>query len=264
MAVSGSLLGFTPDRSNVMAFARRNFFAIFCFAFAVFSLMAEVTPAGVVDNLRQWNAVLANLISLLKDIMATHGLTLFAAIIAVISALQLWRDWRRSKEVESLVNPSYDSDMMALDGQWLISAVINRETVLIVTADTVIGELLDRPTAVRIRDEINRKGGSNRFRRAIIVGEHVLHDPLTRDSVAILGGCPWICIGSARINPASAIVIGTPGTTFPLASGQGHYVTGPPPRVAIWGTEARDTHAAAVAYISSPRGLREFLRNCWR
>ena len=125
-----------------MGFARRNSLFLVGVAISLFSLAAEVTPAAALDNLRQWSNAVANLILSIKEIMETRGLTLIAVVLLGVSLWQLWKDWKKSREVESLVNPRYDRDMAALDGKWLLNAVINNETVLIATADTVMGELL--------------------------------------------------------------------------------------------------------------------------
>jgi pyrimidine deaminase RibD-like protein len=173
-----------------------------------------------------------------------------------------------SQEVVSLVNPRYDNDLAALDGKWLLEPVINEETIVIVAADTLIGELLDRPTAARIRDEIDRRGEPNRYRRAIVLGDAVLRDTVVRDSRRTLGKCPTISIGGVEINPSTKAIRASAaergGKEFALPGGTAVYVNDGAPRVAIWGPTAADTHSAAVGYISAPQGLAEFLRICWK
>jgi pyrimidine deaminase RibD-like protein len=167
-----------------------------------------------------------------------------------------------SQEVVSLVNPRYDSDLAALDGKWKLESVVTRETIVVVTADTFIGELLDRPTAARIRDEIDRRGAPHKHRRAILIGNAVWQSSRMRST------CPTICIGSDEINQATKLIRASAAAhgmkEFPLPSGTAVFVNDEVPQIAIWGKLAADTHAAAVGYISAKQGLAEFLEICWK
>jgi hypothetical protein len=71
---------------------------------------------------------------------------------------------------QPLINPNYDSDMRIVDGKFEFSDVFNKSTIVIVVGDGVWAELLDRPVAGLLRDEIARRGGGDRFKRALIIG----------------------------------------------------------------------------------------------
>jgi hypothetical protein len=68
------------------------------------------------------------------------------------------------------INPRYDSDLLKLDGNWQRPEITNRSTVIIVVGDGLVSELLDRPVAGLLRDEINRQSGGDPFKRAVILG----------------------------------------------------------------------------------------------
>jgi hypothetical protein len=160
------------------------------------------------------------------------------------------------------VNPQYDSDLAKLDGKWLLPDIISDRTIVIVVGDGVVSELLDRPTAAMLRDEINQRGQGATFRRAIIIGhfrwtkEHSLHKN------------PTISIGGKPANELSEEILqarkktlnkdrwqegeGGWGALVPAAAPVG-------PRVALWGDSAAATRRAVGHYIERPEGLREFL-----
>ena len=119
-----------------------------------------------------------------------------------------------------------------------------------------------------MRDEIDKRGGKNPFRRAIIIGAHVLEDSYTKDSKRILRNCPMICIGGEVINAATESVRKAAKAKgekeFSLGTGHAVFVNDGSPRVAIWADDAAATHAATVKYISEKRGLDEFLGFCWK
>jgi hypothetical protein len=68
------------------------------------------------------------------------------------------------------INPRYDSDLLKLDGNWQRPEITNRSSVIIVVGDGLVSELLDRPVAGLLRDEINRQSGGDPFKRAVILG----------------------------------------------------------------------------------------------
>src|SRR5271166_4987942 len=59
------------------------------------------------------------------------------------------------------INPRYNFDLLTLDGKFKLSEVINLKTVIIVVGDGLVSELLDRPVAGLLRDEINRHSGGD-------------------------------------------------------------------------------------------------------
>ena len=71
---------------------------------------------------------------------------------------------------KTMANPRYADDLSRLDRIYDRKAVINRETIIIVIGKSIPVELLDRPVAELLRDEIDRRGGKEHpFRRAIVI-----------------------------------------------------------------------------------------------
>jgi pyrimidine deaminase RibD-like protein len=161
-----------------------------------------------------------------------------------------------------VINPRYDDDLARLDVDFRYDSVLNRDTVFIVVGNGLVSELLDRPSAGRLRDAINVKGIGKRFRRAIIVGAYLW------SVESHISKAPIISVGSGEANSASCQILADAQkaniSRFPLRTGFGIYGPGPPPRVVLWGITAKDTLAAVEEYIAHPRGLAEFLTNAWR
>ena len=90
----------------------------------------------------------------------------------------------------NLINPYYDRDMQFLDKTFRREAIVSTETVVIVPGTGLVPDLLDRPTAGLMRDEIDFRGGHNRFRRAVIVSNDSWQtDPtLQRCATVAIGG----------------------------------------------------------------------------
>jgi pyrimidine deaminase RibD-like protein len=162
------------------------------------------------------------------------------------------------------INPRFEDDSARLDGRsFKIENIANRQTIFIISGDTIVSELLDRYTCGLLREKIDIAGKGDPFKRAIIVSaaawkrEHWF----TQSS-------PGISIGSQGANDVSKdwleIANGKGIAPFPLDSGQGIYLSEPRPRVVLQGVLAADTRLATERYISEPRGLKEFLANAWR
>jgi nucleoside phosphorylase len=93
---------------------------------------------------------------------------------------------------KTMANPQYEGDMSRLDRLFDLGAVINRETVIIVIGKSIPVELLDRPVAELLRDEIDRRGGVEYpFRRAIVItdaGWYAEAGNIASNAVIAIGG----------------------------------------------------------------------------
>jgi pyrimidine deaminase RibD-like protein len=181
------------------------------------------------------------------------------------------RDFTRDQEALSanyptstlpLVNPHYEFDSAHLDVTWKIDSVLGKETVLIVTGENLVVELLDRTPAAMLRDAIDQRGGNKPFRRAIIITSALLRNQPTLSSQAV------ISVGGPNANETTKEII-------TLAESKGHkkweanesfgiFVRDGMPRVALWGHgSAAGTRRAVENYIESPDGLKKFLPMVW-
>lgn len=70
-----------------------------------------------------------------------------------------------------MANPRYTNDLPILDGSFATKKILGPETIIVVVGTTVSAELLDRPVAGRLRDEIDRVGGRAELRRAIVIAD---------------------------------------------------------------------------------------------
>jgi hypothetical protein len=171
------------------------------------------------------------------------------------------------------INPRYDSDLLKLDGKWKILDVVNPKTVVIVVGDGIMSELLDRPVAGLLRDEIGRRGGGDFFKRAVIIG----HSRWTTE--VSLHANPTIAIGGEPANKLSGEILrarqaagkdkfeegpggwGAFAKAIPAcpASATSSAVAPLGPRIALWGDKAAETRTAVEQYIQRPLGLQHFL-----
>src|SRR5208283_3236670 len=111
----------------------------------------------------------------------------------------LVRHCKDSKILESTMsNPKYTTDLTALDGKWDLTAIMNNETVLIVTGNTVVSELLDRPTAEHLRGEIDGRAGKHQYRRALVIDYGTFRRET--ESGALSKDGPLIAIGGPNSN----------------------------------------------------------------
>ena len=173
------------------------------------------------------------------------------------------------------INPRYDFDLLMLDGKFKLAEVINQKTVVIVVGDGLVPELLDRPVAGLLRDEISRWSKGDPFRRAVIVG----HFQWTE--ATWLHANPTVAIGGEPANKLSGEILRArqalgkdkfeegPGgwgaftAAIPASRGEG---TSPSilavgPRIALWGHKATETRTAVEYYIRRAQGLQHFLND---
>lgn len=156
---------------------------------------------------------------------------------------------------EAGINPYYEEDLLQLDGCWDLAHVITAETVFVVTGCNVLSELLDRPVAGLLRDQIDRLGAGQLGRRAIVIGDVCWG----ADWDGGLTSHPMICIGG----PPIAGEVASAGDCWHHGEMHGARIAGPPERVALWGGTATQTRASVVRYIQDEGGLRAFLRRAW-
>jgi hypothetical protein len=171
------------------------------------------------------------------------------------------------------INPCYNSDMLRLDIKFKAADVINPMTVVIVVGDGIVSELLDRPVAGVLRDEISRRSGGDPFKRAIIIG----HYRWTKETSLHVN--PTIAIGGETANSLSGEILKArkalgkdkweegpggwaafvPAVPALPASGGSPAVSPVGARVALWGGKAAETRSAVEHYILRTEGLQHFL-----
>ncbi|HTC48453.1 MAG TPA: SEFIR domain-containing protein [Candidatus Aquilonibacter sp.] len=175
---------------------------------------------------------------------------------------------------KTMSNPRYADDIFKLDRTYNKDAVINRETVIIVVGAGLIAELLDRPTAELLRDQIDLQGGIYPFRRGIVITDEAWYKP---SEAAAIGNNPVIAVGGPKTNrltaefdqwkpnpPSTQGAYAIPvsgariGTGFFRRNQQG------PPQVALWGHDANAVRETVEVYFRNERGLAEFLKICWK
>lgn len=158
---------------------------------------------------------------------------------------------------KTVSNPNYRSDLKTLEDRWDITQIIGPETIIIVTGSHTVCELLDRPVAEIIRDEIDRQGDISAGQRGIIVGD------LGWFKDAELQSHHVISLGGPSINPLTKEITSL-GETSSYSPGvfkavfNGEFV-----RVALWGDKAAQTRASAEFYIQHPEGLSHLLDVSW-
>lgn len=162
-----------------------------------------------------------------------------------------------------LINPRFEDDLARLDGSFRVDAVATTDTVFVIAADTIVSELLDRCACGLLREEIDSNGRGHPFKRAIIVSAKIW-----KTTNWFTEKCPAISVGGPGPNEITKEWLETAKLKgvqpFPIGTGHGIYLSEPRPRAALYGPLAADTKAAVEGYIAEPRGLKEFLANCWR
>jgi hypothetical protein len=133
------------------------------------------------------------------------------------------------------------------------------ETVIIVTGSEIRAEERDRPTAYRLKEEIDRRSDGQPFRRAVVVGDAWFLDH------RVFHLNPSIAVGGPGVNGLTAEL----SQQVPVAwtQDQRAYVQvdfeNPAKRAALWGVDAEATMLAVQTFVS--RGfLDDLLRRIWR
>jgi len=160
------------------------------------------------------------------------------------------------------INPRFHEDLARLDKSFRVESIASPQTVFVVAGETIISEVLDRYICGILREEIDKRGAGQPFKRALIIGAKTW-----KESYWITEKSPAISIGGVGANELSKdwlVVAEEKGIKpFPLGKGSGVYLSEPRPRAVLSGLTAEDTKEAVEKYIANPRGLKEFLDNSW-
>jgi hypothetical protein len=133
------------------------------------------------------------------------------------------------------------------------------ETVVIVTGSDLRAEERDRPTAYRLKQEVDRRSDGQVFRRAVVVGDSWYLE----NRVFHLN--PSIAVGGPGVNGLAAEF----AQSLPLVwtQDQRAYVQaqleGSPKRAVLWGVDAEATMVAVQAFVSQGF-LDDLLRRIWQ
>jgi hypothetical protein len=178
---------------------------------------------------------------------------------------------------KTMSNPKYTDDFVRLETSPDTNSVINPETVFIVVGTSVPAELLDRPVAEFLRDQIDRRGRGLQFHRAIVVTDTAWYakpETFSKNPTIAVGGPPANEL-SSHLNdqaeqPRSAVEFAdkrvVPGPeTISGAFTPNREV----PQIALWGRTAGATKKAIERYALSEEGLLgfrldEFLQIAWK
>jgi hypothetical protein len=140
-----------------------------------------------------------------------------------------------------------------------VKLVDTDETVVIVTGSDLRAEERDRPTAYRLKQEIDRRSDGQPFRRAVVVGDAWFLDN------GIFQLNPSIAVGGPGVNGLAAQL----AQQVPLSWSQDEraYVQtdfeGDPKRALLWGMDAEATMVAVQAFVAQGF-LDDLLRRIWR
>jgi hypothetical protein len=133
------------------------------------------------------------------------------------------------------------------------------ETVVIVTGSDIRAEERDRPTAYRLKQEIDDRSDGQPFRRAVVVGDvWYLDNRIFHLNPSIAVGGPGVNGLAAELAQSIPIVWTQDQRAFVQAD-----VQGDPKRVVLWGMDAEATMVAVQAFVSQGF-LEDFLRRIWR
>lgn len=167
------------------------------------------------------------------------------------------------------INPKYADDLSTLRHAKGIEPIVSRETIALVVSTSPLAELFDRPIAGWLRDEIDRRGGTNPFRRGIIITDEAWFGTNS------LHLNPVISIGSPWINRLSKCLEGRPEVdpeadgVYSMRTSEGlmaafHLNEVARPQAAVWGSYAHTTRRAVEFYSRDlRRGLGRFLAQAW-
>jgi hypothetical protein len=133
------------------------------------------------------------------------------------------------------------------------------ETVVIVTGSDLRAEERDRPTAYRLKQEIDNRSDGQPFRRAVVVGDAWYLEN------RIFHLNPSIAIGGPGVNGLAAEL--SQGVALLWSQDQRAYVQadfeGDPKRAVLWGMDAEATMVAVQAFVTQGF-LDDLLRRIWR
>lgn len=137
--------------------------------------------------------------------------------------------------------------------------VDTEETVVIVTGSDLRSEERDRPTAYRLKSEIDQRSDGQAFRRAVVVGDVWF----LQNRIFHLN--PTIAVGGPGVNGLAAEL----SQILPVSWSQDQRVyihadfESEIKRSALWGVDAEATMTAVQAFVSQGF-LDDLLRRIWR
>ncbi len=133
------------------------------------------------------------------------------------------------------------------------------ETVVIVTGSDIRAEERDRPTAYRLKQEIDRRSDGQPFRRAVVVGDVWYLDH------RIFHLNPCVAVGGPGVNGLAAEL--TQQVPVVWTQDQRAFVQvdfeAEAKRAVLWGMDAEATMMAVQAFVSQGF-LEDLLRRIWR
>jgi hypothetical protein len=111
-----------------------------------------------------------------------------------------------------------------------------------------------------VRDEIDLKGASDPFRRAIVVSDVEWYRNKR------IQGQPAISLGGPVANALTKEIEETAPANGKWVVGRLHgaFLQTRQPRAALWGQYANESRLSAERYIERPEGLARFLDLCWK
>lgn len=149
---------------------------------------------------------------------------------------------------ETLSNPHYYNDLDYLEENNYSYKKLISNGILIVTGTSINAELLDRPVAEILRDEIELKYSS----RAIVISDtYYFADKLLKTY-------PVISIGDKNNNRLTAEII-QKGEQWRYMNTYGAYYNNEIQMVALWGNSATNTRITVDRYILQDEGLLSFM-----
>ena len=133
------------------------------------------------------------------------------------------------------------------------------ETVVIVTGSDLRAEERDRPTAYRLKQEIDRRSDGQAFRRAVVVGDSwYLENRVFHLNPSIAVGGPGVNGLAAEWSQSLPLVWSQDQRAYVQAN-----LEGDPKRAVLWGMDAEATMVAVQAFVSQGF-LDDLLRRIWR
>lgn len=158
---------------------------------------------------------------------------------------------------KTMANPHYQSDLRLEANDYNLSTVLNEKTIFIITGCYVVSELIDRPIAEWLRDEIDRRGNVSIGHRAIVIGDMWWFQDQN------FSHHPVIAIGGPAANSLTNSII-PQGQVWNYADGVfGLQITHPFLRTALWGYTSLQTRLSVQYFIQHTEGLQSFLKRCW-
>jgi hypothetical protein len=133
------------------------------------------------------------------------------------------------------------------------------ETVVLVTGSDLRAEERDRPTAYRLKQEIDRLSDGQPFRRAVVVGDGwFLENRVFHLNPTIAVGGPGVNGLAAELAQQIPVLWSRDQRTFVQADFEQD-----PKRALLWGMDAETTMVAVEAFVSQGF-LADLLRRIWR